>query len=609
MIIKHLSGSKANQVEEFALKHHNELIFGRETTSTVQYDPDRDDLVGRQHAKIAKDPNDPNGFIISDLASRNGTFVNSVKITEPTKIMFGDVVQFGPDGPKFQFEVEPRPVNSTKPTRISETAKSAPATRMSPTNHTPVVAAPMNIPVGNDSAPTLVTPKSGIGKATVERMISERVEETKQQEGRKFAAVGGAAAFIGLLLIGSIAFGGYYYSSKRQQEAQNQIESKSGEVDNKIKELEAKNLESQQKAEEAAKNSGGGGNSQTAATIAAKYEKAVVYILGSWKLVNEQSKSQIYHQFIPNSREFLTRLYGINYGRGPITPNGATAVPVYVQVGDTYEPMLTDVKSDLSVPIGGNYTGSGFIVTDDGYILTNRHIAAPSKAMHFFPEQYPGGVLVDQTGQIIDSNVEPPRNWIPENTKSVFKQYRGKFATEGKLEVMLPGSDIPTAAQFIRVSPRHDVGMIKISVPGSLPKVELADNFEALKKGEELVIMGYPGSAPKVYKLNFSKDFLSPEANATEIPDPTVSNTSIGNIVKSELKDLENLRGSEAGDSIRYAASLTGGGNSGGPVFNMKGEVVGIHFAGDGRQAGFAVPIKFGMQLFPNYSEKGSGGS
>ena len=35
MLIKHLSGSKANQVEEFSLKHHNELIFGRDLTATV----------------------------------------------------------------------------------------------------------------------------------------------------------------------------------------------------------------------------------------------------------------------------------------------------------------------------------------------------------------------------------------------------------------------------------------------------------------------------------------------------------------------------------------------------------------------------------------------
>lgn len=601
MIIKHLSGSKANQVEEFALKHHNELIFGREATSTVKYDPDRDDLVGRQHAKIQLDPSDPNGFIITDLSSRNGTFVNNNKITAPTKIMAGDVVQFGPNGPKFQFDVEPRPNYSTKPTRIADTGRT-PETRVLPTNNPP-----MNIPIsGSDSVNTQVAPKAGVGKATVERMISQTVEETKRSERSKFATIGGAAAFIGILLIGSLAFGGYYYNSRRQQQMQDQIDTKSSELDQKTKDMQAKQDEAQQKALDAQKNNSGGNSTMNAANVAEKAGKSVVYIEGSWQLTNKTSKSQIYHRFIPNSREYLTQIYKVNYGKGPIIPSGPATIPIYNKVGGSYEPVLTDVKDDLSFPIGGSYSGSGFIVTSDGYILTNRHIASPFRAMHSFPQGYPLGVLLDENGQIAAAGVEPPRDWIPENTKAVGRQFQGQFDDVMKLKVWLPGNEIPVDAQFINVSPRADVGMIKINVPGDLSKVEISDNFDGLKKGEEIVIMGYPAGAPTVYKINFSKDMLNPENKTTIIPDPTVSTSTIGNIVKSEMKDLENLRASDQGDSIRYAVSLTGHGNSGGPVFNMQGQVIGIHFAGDEKQAGFAVPIKFGMQLFPNYQKGGS---
>ena len=75
IVLRHLNGSKANQVEEFPLAHFKELVVGRDPSATVKYDPDKDDLVGRQHAGIAQDPNDPTQFAITDLNSRNGTLV------------------------------------------------------------------------------------------------------------------------------------------------------------------------------------------------------------------------------------------------------------------------------------------------------------------------------------------------------------------------------------------------------------------------------------------------------------------------------------------------------------------------------------------------------
>jgi S1-C subfamily serine protease len=147
--------------------------------------------------------------------------------------------------------------------------------------------------------------------------------------------------------------------------------------------------------------------------------------------------------------------------------------------------------------------------------------------------------------------------------------------------------------------------MLKISVPGNLPKVELYDAEPTLKKGEGLVIMGYPGGAPTVYAPLKSQNFLNSENKFTVIPDPTVSTTSVGNIAKSvESAESSKVRYSEYGDSIRYAQSLTWGGNSGGPVFDNQGRVIAIHFAGTANSgmspnAGMAVPIKYGLQLFP----------
>ena len=170
IIIKHLSGSKANQVEEFPLNHYSELILGRDSSSSVLYDADRDDLVGRQHAKISRDPSDPEGFLVEDTASTNGTFLNGQRLTGAEKIRPGDKVQLGSGGPEFTFDVEPRPEGATKATRIADT-NVPPPTRV----------------VNADGSPSIATQpggKAAVGKATVERMISSTVTETKKQEGK-----------------------------------------------------------------------------------------------------------------------------------------------------------------------------------------------------------------------------------------------------------------------------------------------------------------------------------------------------------------------------------------------------------------------------------------
>lgn len=566
MVIKHLSGSKANQVEEFALRHHNELIFGRDTSATVKYDPDRDDLVGRQHAKISKDPSDPNGFLLSDLNSTNGTFHNKRRITGTVKLNPGDSVQFGPGGPEFVFEVEPRPNNHAKATRMVDANKPpTPATRMVDSNASMAAAAGGKTP-------------GTVGKATVERMIAQTVQETKSSQTKKFGLIGAVAAVLVLVLFGAVVGGAYWYSSSRESALKTEMDSKTGDLEKKMTE----------------------GKGLTPAEINDKYGKSVVYIEVAWRLIDTAKQAQVYHQFVPNSREVLSRLMRVNYGTGPIDPTAGAAIPVYIQVGNSYEPMLTDEKTNLTVPVGGRHTGTGFVVTNDGFILTNRHVAATWMTTYHFPQDTPRGIVLTPDGQLASSSlVPPPTDWVPANTKQEGKQLQGNLkGVDDTLDVTLAGKESRMAAQLKQISDRHDVALIKVDVPGQLTKVELFDNYDTIKKGETVTIMGYPGASPRVYGVIASKDVFNQGTQVKVIPDPTVTTTNIGNIIRDSDENDKNKRVSVMGDVIQLATGSTGAGNSGGPVFDNQGRVIGIFFAGQQADAiTYAVPIRYGKEF------------
>jgi hypothetical protein len=166
-------------VDEFPAAQASEILVGRDPDAAVVFDPSREDLVSRQHVKIVRDPESPHEFAVVDLQSRNGTFLNRQRIYAPARLVHGDVIQLGPAGPEFRFEIDPP---AAAVTRVPELTGSS----------------LMLAPVREDLAPR------PIGRATVERMLGDTFTKVKHESDK--AVWVGAAALTAILVVGGIIY-------------------------------------------------------------------------------------------------------------------------------------------------------------------------------------------------------------------------------------------------------------------------------------------------------------------------------------------------------------------------------------------------------------------
>jgi S1-C subfamily serine protease len=93
------SGARAGQVETF---HKAYIGLGRHPLSDVRFDPERDLDVSSRHAAVIRQGET---FLVRDLGSVNGTFVNGARISGDVSLHDGDVIGFGQQGPAVEFRI------------------------------------------------------------------------------------------------------------------------------------------------------------------------------------------------------------------------------------------------------------------------------------------------------------------------------------------------------------------------------------------------------------------------------------------------------------------------------------------------------------------------
>ncbi len=173
-------------------------------------------------------------------------------------------------------------------------------------------------------------------------------------------------------------------------------------------------------------------------------------------------------------------------------------------------------------------TGSGFIVSSDGYIITNHHV--------------------------------------------IENAYKGGY----DVEVMLNNGDTYTA-EIVGFEEDNDIAVLKIDADG-LNAVTIGDS-DAIKVGETARAVGNP---------------LGELANT--MPTGTVS------ALDSEITTGSNdLSGATTTINVFQIDAAVNSGNSGGPVYNDRGEVIGVvtaKYSSTGVEvSGFVIPINYAVNI------------
>ena len=185
----------------------------------------------------------------------------------------------------------------------------------------------------------------------------------------------------------------------------------------------------------------------------------------------------------------------------------------------------------------GARTGSGFVVSSNGLIVTNRHLV---RDWDYNPP--PAGI----TGRI-------------KNIEVIFPGKRGEEAIRATLYRLSANTTI-------------DAAILKIEPFEGMPAVSgLQPDLEFVSQGEDVAVIGYP----------LGMDLLK-HTNETRI----TTSLSIGVVSRVSREVIQlNLRAYR--------------GNSGGPALNRNGEVIGILTAniGDAQDIALATPIGAALDL------------
>jgi len=227
-------------------------------------------------------------------------------------------------------------------------------------------------------------------------------------------------------------------------------------------------------------------------------------------------------------------------------------------------------------------SGSGLLISQDGYVLTNAHVVSDirdgdDKAKQILLRTLAANLLRGSNNPVNAENVRKVIDYLLKENVRLTELRRINYV------VLQSGSRYPfeiksygaPLGEGVDLAAGKDVAVLKIEVKNA-PTLRIA-NSDSVQVGDRIYVMGYPGAA-ELGGLGDQKSMLEPTTNDGAI---SAKKTSVD------------------GAPIFQTNTNTAPGNSGGPAITEKGEVIGLLTAGNAKTQGFnfLVPSNTAMEF------------
>ncbi|HYK83305.1 MAG TPA: FHA domain-containing protein [Gemmatimonadales bacterium] len=478
------------------------------------------ELVSRLHAELAVGPS--GALVVRDAGSRNGTFLNDQRVAAAVPVRLGDRLTLGRGGPTLVVEA-------------LGTAPQLPAAR--------APAAP-----GSDTMMALIS--RAVARAKEDRRQGKRgstaflravVAEVGRDSRRKVRWLA-AAVLVLTVLLGGAVYGVYWLLSSQvaetEQAQRTAADSARAETDRLRRELEAARAAAAPAAElDSLRAQLESARTRTAALGAAldRAQTALSAQLaqGEARRLAAQNDVQRLRDELAAAERRAPSQAAIDSLKGAVTSaeretQGLEAKLRAVRAADfaTIAQQNQGAVGLITASFGRDYyNGTGFVLTPDGYMLTNWHVVADSQ-----------------------------------------------HARADTLWVIMADQSQAHYADIIALSQERDLALVKVRgyAGPAIAAIDWAGT--QARQGEPAALIGYPAGA-----------------GFAHLRTAVVRTSMTAGIISRTTEDVIQFDG------------ITIGGSSGSPMFNANGQVIAIHHAGLAQSPGFAlaVPIKHAAAILP----------